>query len=146
MGNLTIATVFIVALNVIMFLVGMSMQAINPDSGNICQSSEGDLMSESLYSNTNYSVARTDVLNDLPNSETTQVSAGGTSVTFTDIFNNVREWFLDVTGLKYVYNVIAAPYNILNCMGLPSEFVAAMGTLWYVISLLVLVAFLWGRD
>lgn len=145
MGNLTIATVFIVAANILIFMVGMSMAAINPD-GNVCTSGEGSLIDETIYQNTNYTVANTNITRDLPTSESSPISAGGTSITFTDIFNNVLEWFTKATGIKYVYDVIAAPYNILKCMGLPVEFTAAIGTLWYLISLLVFVSFLWGRE
>jgi hypothetical protein len=146
MGNMTVATIFIVAANVLMFLVGMSMAAVNPD-GNVCQTNEGSLIQESIYgANTNYSVVNSNILADLPESEASPVSAGGTSITFTDIFNNILDWFKSAPGIKYIYNVVAAPYNILNCMGLPVEFVAGVGTLWYVVSLLILVGFLWGRD
>jgi hypothetical protein len=41
---------------------------------------------------------------------------------------------------------VSAPFNIMTCMGLPSELVGALGVFWYLTTLLVLVAFLWGRD
>ena len=63
-----------------------------------------------------------------------------------ELFNNILGWFKSAPGIKYIYGVVAAPYNILKCTGLPSRFVAGIGTLWYLVSFLVLIAFLWGRD
>jgi hypothetical protein len=92
----------------------------------------------------NLSVSETNALDDLPGSAGT-VTTGDTSV-FTDIFNNILGWMKSAPGIKYVYGVVSAPYNILKCMNLPNGFVVAVGTLWSLVSLLVLVAFLWGRD
>lgn len=144
MGNLTIATIFVVTLNVLMFLSQIAMLNINPD-GSICYHSDGTVIGETIREQGNLSVAETSALDDLPGSEGTVIS-GGSSGVFTDIFNNILSWMKSAPGLKYVYGVVSAPYNILNCMNLPSEFVIGMGTLWYLVSLLVLVAFLWGRD
>jgi hypothetical protein len=143
MGNLTIATIFIVMANVLMFMVGVAMADVNPN-GTMCQSKEGSIIQESIYSSTNYSVVKNNVLGDLPKQQNSPVSSEGTTITFTDVFNSVVGWFTEKTGLKYAYDVVAAPYNILNCMGLPTDFIAAVGTLWYVVSLLILVSYFWG--
>lgn len=144
MGNLTIATTFMVLLNVLMWLCTISMMTINP-SGFICYNVEGSIIAESISGSGNTTVLDNDVLNQLPTAEST-VSVTDTTNIFTDVFNNILGWFKSAPGIKYVYGVIAAPYNILKCMNLPTEFVVAVGTLWYLVSLLVLVAFLWGRE
>lgn len=143
MTNMTIATVFVVALNVLMFLCQTAMLNINPD-GSICYNVEGSLIGETMASQGNMSVSETSALEDLPGSQGTVTI--GDAIGFTDIFNNILGWFKSTPGVRYVYGVISAPYNILKCMGLPAEFVVAIGTFWYLISLLVLVAFLWGRE
>jgi len=143
MGNLTIATAFVIVLNVLMFLVQSAMLDINPD-GSVCYNAEGSVIGETMAEQGNLSVSETNALDDLPGSAGT-VTTGDTSV-FTDIFNNILGWMKSAPGIKYVYGVVSAPYNILKCMNLPTGFVVAVGTLWYLVSLLVLVAFLWGRD
>ena len=145
MSNMTIATIFVIALNVLMFLTQTAMLDLNPD-GSICYNVEGSIIGETMVGQGNGSVADTSALADLPGSQGTVVSSEGSTTVFTDIFNNILSWFKSAPGLKYVYGVVSAPYNILKCMNLPSVFVVAIGTFWYMITLLVLVAFLWGRE
>lgn len=143
MGNLTIATIFVVTLNVLMFLVTNAMFQINP-TGSVCYHIEGSVIGETISGAGNLSVSQTSALDDLPGSAGTVTI--GDAIGFTDIFNNILGWMKSAPGIKYVYGVVSAPYNILKCMNLPSEFIIAVGTLWYLVSLLILVAFLWGRD
>jgi len=143
MGNLTIATIFVVFVNVMMFLVQTAVININPN-GTMCYSTTGSVIDETMTFQGNLSVSSTSALTDLPGSQGTVTI--GDAVGFTDVFNNILSWMKSAPGIKYVYGVVSAPYNILKCMNLPSEFVVAIGTLWYLTSLLILVAFLWGRD
>ena len=143
MSNLTIATIFMVILNVLMFLSQTTILNINPD-GPSCYNAKGSLIGETMQSQGNMSVSDTDALGDLPGSQGTVTLGDATG--FTDIFNNILGWFKSAPGIRYVYGVVSAPYNIFKCMGLPAEFVVAIGTLWYMVSLLILVAFLWGRE
>ena len=145
MGNLTIATIFVVALNVLMWFSQIAMYDINPD-GPTMYNVEGSPIGETIASQGNASVLENEVLDDLPSSAGTVVTTDTSTSIFTDIFNNILGWMKSAPGIKYVYGVISAPYNILKAMNLPTEFVVGIGTLWYLVSLLVLVAFLWGRD
>ena len=144
MGNLTVATIFIVAANVLIYMVGFSMASVG--GGVTCNTNSGGIISDTLLMQNNLTVLSNDISTQLPSAQSSPVSSSGTSITFTDIFNNIVTWFKDKTGIGYVYDVVAAPYNILKCMQLPSPFVAAIGTLWYVVSFLILLAFMWGRD
>lgn len=143
MGNLTTATIFVVALNVLMFLVSTAMLNINPD-GSVCYHAEGSVIGETMAEQGNMSVSESDALDELPGSAGTVTI--GDAIGFTDIFNNILGWMKSAPGIRYVYGVVSAPYNILKCLNLPSEFVVAVGTLWYLVTLLILVAFLWGRE
>lgn len=145
MGNLTIATIFIVLLNVLMWFSAIAMLDINP-AGTMCYNLEGTVISETVAgADINASVLNNSALNQLPDAQGT-VSAGTETNIFTDIFNSVLSWFKTAPGIKYVYGVVGAPYNILKCTGLPNAFIIGIGTLWYLVTLLVLVGFLWGRD
>lgn len=146
MGNLTIATIFIVTLNILMWFSSISMLTINP-TGSVCYNLEGSIIDNAVTQTGNYSyVLDNDILDQLPTAQSQSVSSGSTGITFTDIFNNILGWFKSAPGIKYIYGVISAPYNILKCMNLPGQFVAGIGTLWYLVTFLVLVAFLWGRN
>lgn len=140
MSNLTIATTFIVILNILMWFSQISMLALNP-AGSVCYNLEGSLIDNSQ---TSTGVLSNDVIADLPESQG-QVTTDSGNI-FTDVFNNILSWFKSAPGVKYIYGVVAAPYNILKCMNLPVEFVAGIGTLWYLVSFLTFLAFLWGRD
>jgi len=148
MGNLTIATIFIVTLNLLMWFSGMAMVNVNP-TGTFCYSGAGTIIDQAITNSGNLSVLDNDIINQLPTSSNAVVSAGSTSIQFTDIFNNVLSWFKSAPGIKYIYGVISAPYNILKCLGLGpayNVFIVGIGTLWYLVSFLVLIAFMWGRD
>lgn len=144
MGNLEILTFFIVGLNIFMFLTGMAMTDVNP-SGSICYNVEGTVIDNTQLSSGNYTVLDNDVVGDLPEAQGTITTDSGTNF-FVDIFNNILSWFKSAPGLKYVYGVVASPYNILKCLNMPSSFIVAIGTLWYLVSLLVLIAFITGRT
>lgn len=142
MGQLTIATIFIVIVNLLMWWSQAAMIDINP-AGSICYTFTGSIIDNSVTSSGNLSVVDADVLSDLPSAEQGSVQQGTTNV-FTDSFRSVIGWFKSAPGIKYAYGVIAAPYNILKCTGLPPMFIAGLGTLWYLSSFLVLLAFILG--
>lgn len=145
MGNLTIATVFVVVVNVMMFLMQTAVIDLNAD-GPVCYSPEGSVIEMALGSQdiNNQTAATQNVLADLPGSEGT-VSTSSSSL-LVDVFNNILSWMKSVPGVSFVYGVVAAPYNILKCTGLPSQFTALIGVFWYCTTLIVLIAFLWGRE
>ena len=144
MGNLTIATIFIVLVNVLMFFSSISMLDINP-GGSVCYSADGSIIGESIEGAGDGAVLDNDALDQLPSGDGT-VESGDSGVIITDVFKNILNWFKSAPGIKYVYGVVAAPYNILKCTNLPNQFIVGLGTLWYLVSFLVLIAFIWGRD
>lgn len=144
MGNLHVLTTFVVLLNVLMWTGGLAMTSINPD-GTMCYNIEGSIIEQNVAQGTNSTVLADQISDDLPSSESATVTSGTTNI-FVDVFSNVLSWFKSAPGVKYVYGVVSAPYNVLKCMNLPDQFVAGIGTFWYMVSFLVLIAFLWGRD
>jgi hypothetical protein len=143
MGNLEIAAIFIVMVNVLMWFVAIAQASIGyPD---LCYHVEGTIIDQNVARGTDYAIANKSIEADLPGSEGSVDQSKGTNV-FTDIFNNILGWIKSATGIKYVYAIIAAPFNILNCMGLPPEFIAGIGALWYIVTFLIVLGFLWGRS
>lgn len=144
MGNLTIATVFIVFVNALMILTQVAILGINP-AGSRCYDSSASLIGKSL---TGTNLSNATVNNDF----TTQIPGAssavgvGTTNDNSNIFNTILSWVKSVPGLKLVYEIVAAPGNVISCMGLPNEFNVIVGGLWYVISLLLVVVFLRSSD
>jgi hypothetical protein len=138
MGNLTTATAFIVFANILMWFCALAMLNINPD-GTFCYNYEGSIIEQGVIS------SNSSVVDNIPGAEGGSVVSGSTNI-FTDIFNSITNFLKTAPGIKYIYGVVTAPANILTCMGLPYEFGVGVGVVWYLISFLVLIAFMWGRD
>jgi len=144
MGNLTIATIFIVMVNILLFFSSLAMTSIDSGGGS-CYNIEGSIIEQSVNGAIETGTLGNDIENQLPEAQGT-VTAGDSTNIFTDIFNSVLGWFKKAPGIKYVYQVVSAPYNMFKCTGLPNEFVIGIGVLWYLVTFLILVAFFWGRD
>lgn len=112
------------------------MLSVNP-TGTMCYNIEGSIISQATVGNA--TVVETDILGQLP-------ETSGSISTYSDPFGVVGNWLRSIPGVRYVYSVVSAPYNVLKCMGLPNEFVVGIGTLWYLVSLLILVGWWMGRD
>jgi len=150
MGNQLMAVMVVVFLNVMMFLVSVSMTNINPNADSIYTlegSPIGAVIKDDLESgNYNNTYVSSNIIRDLPQStqgETAPTSSGGF---VTDLFNNILSWLKSIPGLNYVFMAVSAPYNVIKSMGLPAQFAAAIGGLWYMISFFVLISYLWWRD
>ena len=151
MGNLTTALMVVLTLNVLMFIVQASMDSIaisaGIESSNV-YNCEGTMLG--MYS-PNCSAGNTAILDDsdvpglFPGSAVTSTSPTTGNI-FTDVFTSIKTWFLDTLGIKYVYNILAAPYNIIKIIGMPNEITFALSTFWYVLTAFVVIAFLWWRD
>lgn len=142
MGNMTVALVFIVFLNGIMWMSAIAALDVNPN-GAICYRVEGSIIDNSAVRSGNLTISN-DPLDSLPTSATGTVTSGSSSF-FTDVYTTVLGWLRSVPGLRYISAVVGAPYNVLQCMGMPSQAAGFFGTAWNLISLFVLLSFLfWG--
>lgn len=145
MGNLTIALIFVVVLNVLMFLTQAAILDLNPEAPTFYTNNGTILASLDANDNSGVYVLDTDNIADqLPTAEGSVSPTTGNL--FTDTFSSIRTWLAKKTGLAYLFQIVSAPYNMLKAMNLPNAFVYALGTLWYVITLFLLIAFLLGRD
>lgn len=64
---------------------------------------------------------------------------------FTDLFTTAKDWFMGVTGLKYVLGIITAVPNLLTNIGLYEPIAFSLSALWYAITFLLIIMFLFGR-
>ena len=143
MGNLTIALVFVVTLNVLMFLTQSVILDLNPEAPVFWNNKGTILEGLDKTGGTGDPVLDTDkIKTDLPSGE--GAISPETGAFYTDTFSSKRAWWTKIPGLEYLYNVASAPYNILKAVGLPNDFVFAIGGLWYAVTFFLIVAFFWG--
>ena len=86
----------------------------------------------------------TNASQQLPGGEGKTVSAD-TGLSFTDIFTSVKNWFLNIKGVAYVLAVLSGPKVLLGLMGMPLGASWALTSIWYGITLFMLVSYIWGR-
>jgi len=152
MGNLTVATMFIVIANVLMMLSTIAMHDVNSSIpiGSFCYHPEGTPIEGSYhgldydYNQTIYSNSPSDIQALLPNASTSSIQAGTANINFIDVFNKVATWVK--AGGSVLLTVATGPYSMLRCTGLPSIFSALIGAAWTAITIIFLVAFMAGRN
>jgi hypothetical protein len=115
---------------------GDTQQLYNAQGSLICAMDSGGCVGEGFDLN------NADPAGDLPSSEA--IEAGDGSI-FTDMFNSIKSFFTDTLGLKYITQMLSAPYAFLVAIGLPNAFAFGLGAVWYLFSLFVVIAFFWGR-
>lgn len=139
--SLTSALLFVLALNLVMFLVGYGIADVG--GTNPFNYEDNVLSTFNSGNETNFDVP-SDVGASLPGGEATTVSVD-TGLSITDIFTSIKSWFIDVTGLGFILNVLSGPKIILVAIGLDEALAWAITAFWYGITLFLLVAFIWGR-
>lgn len=144
MGNITTMTVFVWAINIIMFLAQVSMISMNPESINY-YTIDNNLLSDHAIGN-NLTPNENKLSSDLniESATGTQESSEGTGIFFIDAIASVRNWITNK--VNYFMALVMGPYNILNAMGLPAVFCGAVSLLWYGASILLLVLTIFGRG
>lgn len=145
MANVTMALMLVLAVNVFLYLGQAAILEINPDAP-LFFNREGTVLQEFDKNNgVGDPILDTESTTDqLPSTEGSVSPTTGNF--FTDMFSSIKNWFAKKTGISYLLAIVSAPYNILKTMHLPNSFVFAIGTLWYVLTLFLIVAFFWGRD
>jgi hypothetical protein len=146
MANLGVTLAIVLGVNIMLWLGQVAVLDLNPAGPAFynCEDSMIGAFEAQNCQSTEY------VLNDAnPNS---QLPTGTGTITtsegniFTDTFSIISSWFSQSTGVKYVYNIVAAPSNFLKAIGVPSEFAFAVGAFWYGFTFFIIVAFIMGRD
>lgn len=64
---------------------------------------------------------------------------------YTDVWSSIKNWFADKTGYNYFTAFVGALPNFLNSVGVDSNLVFAIGAIWYLIGLFLIIAFIAGR-
>lgn len=141
MTNTTVALVFVMTVNVLMWLSNVAILDLNPAGPNF-YNCEGSIIQGLTSDCTNTSVLNNDIASQLPSAQNIEVSTNP----FTDIFNSALGWIKGLPGINYLVTIVSSPYNIIKALGLPNQLTVGLGVIWYGITLFCITAFLWGRE
>lgn len=65
---------------------------------------------------------------------------------FTDTYLKIKSWTQQkLAPLGFLANVLGQPYGFLNDIGIPLSISLAIGVLWYMVALIVIVSWWMGR-
>jgi hypothetical protein len=140
MSNLTTAMVFVLGLNVLMWLSQAAMLDLNPASP-VFYTSDGTMLDQ-FSGNESLQIDSSNINDNFPSIDAGVSSSSNAA--FTDSSTLVGSFLSKIPGVKFAYNVLCAPFNMLKALHLPAEFVFGIGAFWYGITLLVLIAFIFG--
>ena len=146
MGNLTNALIFVMCINMVLFL-GQASSLEMGQSDNSFYDCSNSLMNNlsTGCKNANLTLSDTVAQNTLTNTGTS-VFGVDTGNPVIDLFTTIKNFLLDTIGLGYLFEILKAPYNFLKLMGLPEILRFAIGTMWYGITFFLIVAWLKGGD
>lgn len=136
--NLLNAVIFVLALNAIMFIAGQGIAevgGINPFNY-----SDNALSKFNTGTEDNPEIPTN---SSLPSGiQAVEPDTGGF---FTDIFSSISTWFVDKLGLGWILSILSGPKIILGAMGVPVALAWALTALWYGVTLLIIVSYMFGR-
>jgi hypothetical protein len=146
MASLGTVLAIVLGVNIMLWMGQVAVLNLNPSGPTFysCKDSMIGSFEASNCQSSNYVLNDANVTSQLPTGGST-INVGNGNV-FTDTFSAISSWFTRSTGINYVYNILAAPANFLKAIGVPDEFSFAVGAFWYGFTLLVIVAFFFGRD
>jgi len=145
--TITIAFWTILCINAMMFMGQISLLGVNP-SGTEYMTCQGNLIGQ--LETSGCTVPGQYILNDsnpsgvLPSGQT--AVDPNTGFQYTDSFTGIKGFFMNTLGLGYVVQVLSAPYNFLQALGLPQAYRFIIGSLWYAFTLFLIVGYFFGRS
>lgn len=147
MGNLTTMAVFVWTLNILVFLSQATMLAIAPGESVTLYNCEGTILDEyTAGANCNEIIVPNseNLQNELNPASSNEIEEN-TGIFFIDIMASVKNWVQNK--IDYLAGIAGGPYNLIKAIpGLPDAFVGVIAVFWYAISVLLLLAFIFGRD
>ena len=130
--------IIMISINVILFMVQISSDKINPDSSSL-YTYEGSFMQD--YDSGDY-ILNQNESGIIPTSEGSVSPTTGNL--FTDVFASVKNWFSNSLGGKYFTQLLWGIPNILKSLSIPSEIAFALGVFWHTLTVISFIVFLKG--
>ena len=147
MANLTYLFIMVLAVNAMLFMSQAALISIDPNTATNLNYDRGGQIIETFNNGNSTNPS----LNTANSSSYLPTGSGSISPTtgniFTDIFSTMTSWINGAAGLgSFLLKVLSAPYSFLQMMGLPQWFTFSVGSMWYALSLFLLVSFFFGRQ
>lgn len=139
--KIVFALLMILCVNMFLFLTQMTIDEINPGGQVKFFNPSGTLLSQ--VDNGNYTLPE-NVSGEFPQPDA-QVSTDNTGDIFTDTFRAFRQWFLDNTGISWLLGILNALYNFLVAIGVPTPIAWAIGAMWHLTTLFLIILVAGGR-
>lgn len=141
MGSVTRAFVVVMAVNVVLWLGQIAAININPQAPRFINY-EGNLLND--VDAGNYQLNTSDPYSYLPSGRASVDLDTGNI--FTDVFSSLLDWVGRSTGLNYFLEVIGAPYHFLLAIHIPEPAAYAIGSMWYLTTILLFILLITGRG
>jgi hypothetical protein len=144
--TITKALIFVLALDLLLFLGQISVNAVAVEMGKTPPFFFNNTNSAIIEGTGNNYVLNTEGIEDKLYT-TTPTTEQDTGNFFTDTVKDVKNWFVDnVPGLNYLIGIVGAPYAYLNVIGAPPEVSFGIGGLWLVLTIFLIVMVITGRN
>jgi hypothetical protein len=144
--TITVAFWMVLCINAMLFLGQIAIIETSSDAVRFmtCQGNIVGQLEQNKCNTSNYILDDSDPKGRLPSGETSV--APDTGFSYTDSFTGLKGFFLNTLGLGYLGMIFSAPYNFLKALQLPSAFVFIIGSMWYAFSIILVIAWLFGRN
>ena len=138
--TLIVLVTLMLACNISLVFVQGAMVEVNPASVGISGFDAGN----TPYAN--YVVNNSLNLSDsyLPSDDS--VEGDSTGNVFTDTYKAIKGWSREkMSPLNFMANVLKQPYGFLKDVGIPINIALAIGVLWYMVAIIIVVSWWMGR-
>lgn len=146
MGNLTTALIIILSVSVMLVLGGIVASDIAKEDKTIlsCQGTMLQTFGANNCTGT-YILNTTNPKGKFPTTNLNTINPTG--ITGEEgIFASFGSWLADITGVSYLYNIVSAPSTFLKNIGLGQVYADLIATIWYGVTLFLLISWLKGQD
>lgn len=139
--------IFVLAVDLMLFMGQMATQSISTDIGVPFNLS---YMDQSIMNPLR--TGDTYILNDASIKgnflgELTQGVDEDTGSIFIDPIGTINNWLINnIPGVKYVIAIVSGPYGFVSRLGVPDWFSFSIGAMWFILTTFLIVMLIIGRS
>lgn len=152
MSNLTSALIICLSISAMFILAGLVANQIvadDPIAGNafpLAQVDRSLISCQGTSYDSNCSASYTNIEGNLPNTNINSINPTGITGTDSTIWSSIGSWLLDLPGIRFIYNVVAAPATFLKASGMGTTYANVIAGVWYAIVIFLIVSWWKGQD
>lgn len=140
-GNLTTILIIMLIMDVLFLFVNSAVTDLNPARSNYFRYNQSFI---SDVDSGGFKLNQTAYNNVIPETESGVTTTGNM---FTDVFRTIKGWFSPLgKAWNFFIRFLGGPITYLVDMGAPSIVIFGLGSLWYLMSLWLLLMLLFGRG